>query len=214
MKGLASARGSRPGRLSDAREVGGGHPRPKRPSWGFLGAFVAGALMLAGPAWADSGILPDPTITPGAVRTTNIGEICNSGSTRSLRHWSRERDDRVMRSYGLPGGVHPDYEVDHLIALENGGSDDDKNLWPEPRRTIEPTWSAERKDELENRLHALICAGELDPEIAQRAIAEDWVEAFRRYVGEPRGEVTSPRTFRPARRPGWTRQLRRWLGGW
>ena len=119
-----------------------------------------------------------------------------------------------MRSYGLPGGVHPDYEVDHLIALENGGSDDDKNFWPEPRRTIEPTWSAERKDELENRLHALICAGELDPEIAQRAIAEDWVEAFRRYVGEPRAEATSPRTFRLARRPGWTRQLRRWLGGW
>jgi hypothetical protein len=67
------------------------------------------------------------------VRTTNIGEICNEGSTRSLRHWSRERDDFIMREYGLPPGAHPNFEVDHLIALELGGADTDTNLWPEPR---------------------------------------------------------------------------------
>ena len=130
--------------------------------------------------------LPDPTLTPGAVRTTNIGEICNEGSTRSLRHWSRERDDFIMREYGLPPGAHPNFEVDHLIALELGGADTDTNLWPEPRRTIEPIWNAERKDELENKLRDLVCMGALDPAIAQRAIADDWVAAFQHYIGEPR----------------------------
>ena len=52
-------------------------------------------------------IVPDPTITPGAVRTTDAGEICAAG-TRALRHWSRERDDRIMGEYGLSPGPHPD----------------------------------------------------------------------------------------------------------
>jgi hypothetical protein len=34
--------------------------------------------------------------------------------------------------YGLPAGTHPDYEIDHLIPLGLGGSDDSSNLWPQP----------------------------------------------------------------------------------
>jgi hypothetical protein len=41
--------------------------------------------------------------------------------------------------------------------------------WPEPRQVIEPVWNAERKDELENRLHALVCNGDLDIEVAQKS---------------------------------------------
>ena len=72
------------------------------------------------PAWADSTIIPDPTLTPGAVRTTDAGEICSTG-TRQLRHWDRARDDRIMAEYGLPPGPHPDFEIDHLIPLGIGG---------------------------------------------------------------------------------------------
>ena len=91
-----------------------------------------------------------------------------------------------MAEYGLPPGTHPQFEVAHLISLCLGGADDDRNLWPEPRRSIEPTWNAERKDELEARLCPLACLGQLDLGEAQRLTAEDWTEAFRRYVGEPR----------------------------
>ena len=93
--------------------------------------------MLATPAFADSTIVPDPTLTPGAVRTTNVGEICSHG-TRELRYWSRDRDDRIMAEYGLPPGPHPDFEIDHLVPLGIGGADSDSNLWPEPRRSLEP----------------------------------------------------------------------------
>jgi hypothetical protein len=144
----------------------------------LLGAFAA-------PALADSTIVPDPVLTPGAVRTVDSAEICSRG-TRELRHWSRERDDRIMAEYGLPPGAHPQYEVDHLIPLCLGGADSNANLWPEPRRSIEPTFNAERKDELEARMCSLVCSGALDVVEAQRAIAEDWTAAYARFFREPR----------------------------
>jgi hypothetical protein len=85
-----------------------------------------------------------------------------------------------LAEYGPPPGPHPDYEVDHLIPLCLGGADDDANLWSEPRRSIELEWSAELKDDLEARLCQLVCAGEMDIGQAQRDIADDWTEAYRR----------------------------------
>jgi hypothetical protein len=146
--------------------------------------------VLAMPAWADSDVLPDPGLTPGAVRTTNIGEVCGA-STRELRHWSRERDDRIMAEYGLPGGAHPQYEVDHLIPLCLGGADDDRNLWPQERRSLEPIYNAEAKDRLEAKMCAMACAGALDIPTAQRSIAEDWTAVYSRFFRQP-GESFSP----------------------
>jgi hypothetical protein len=57
-----------------------------------------------------------------------------------------------------------------LIALELGGSNRLTNLWPEP---YDITWNAHVKDRLENRLHEMVCAGQLDLATAQRAIATD-----------------------------------------
>jgi hypothetical protein len=144
--------------------------------------LAALALVFVGSAMAQAippAVVPDPTLTPGAVRTTDLGDICST-PTRELRHWSRERDDRILVAYGLPPGPHPDYEVDHLIPLCLGGADEDKNLWPEPRRSIEPEWSAERKDDLEHRLCQMVCSGELDVREAQSEIADDWTEAYAR----------------------------------
>jgi hypothetical protein len=144
-------------------------------------ASLALMAALAGPASAEPAIVPDPTLTPGAVRAADSGEIYSTG-TRELRHWSRDRDDRIMAEYGLPPGPHPNFEIDHLVPLGIGGADEDANLWPEPRRSIEKDWPAEKKDDLEWKLRELVCAGELDVSEAQKAIAEDWTDAYRRYV--------------------------------
>ena len=102
MKGLASERGSRPGRLSDAREVGGGgHPRPKRPSWGFLGAFVAGALMLAGPAFADA--------VSGHARVIDGDTIVITDSNTHVR----------LNGVDAPEVVHPGYGHDDDFGPES-----------------------------------------------------------------------------------------------
>jgi hypothetical protein len=58
--------------------------------------YVGGLAAQAAPA----AIAPDPTLTPGAVRSTNVSEICSHG-TRQLRHWDRARDDQVIVEYGL-----------------------------------------------------------------------------------------------------------------
>jgi hypothetical protein len=104
------------------------------------------------------GILPDPVLTKGAVRTSDPADVCTDRSTRQYRHWSRARDDHILAEYGLPPGPHPDFEVDHLIPLDLGGADDDENLWIEPRRSIEPVWNAERKDRLEWNMADLVWA--------------------------------------------------------
>jgi hypothetical protein len=146
--------------------------------------LAALALLLAGPAMAQA-VIPDPTLTHGAVRTTDVGAICST-PTGELRHWSRERDDRILAAYGLPPGPPKDYEIDYLTPLcLGGGADTDANLWPQPRRSIEPEWNAERKDDLEHRLCQLVCARELDAREAQkRLIAEDWTAAYRRFFRE------------------------------
>jgi hypothetical protein len=146
--------------------------------------WVAVALVfwhgLDSKVWAQA-VVPDPTITPRAVRTMDAFDVCSHG-TAQLRHMSRERSDAIMGAYGLPGGRREAYEIDHLIPLSIGGSDDDQNLWPEPRRMIESDWPAERKDELEMRLHNLVCSGQIEIADAQKAIAGDWTEAYRLYV--------------------------------
>jgi hypothetical protein len=61
------------------------------------------------------------------------------------------------------------YEEDHLISLELGGHPrSPNNLWPEPRFG---DWNARVKDRLENKLHDLVCSGEIGLREAQKAIA-------------------------------------------
>ena len=68
--------------------------------------------------------------------------------------------------------------MDHLISLELADSNRLRNLWPEPYDIV---WNAHVKDRLENRLHQMVCAGQLDLTIAQQAIAGDWIAGYKRY---------------------------------
>jgi hypothetical protein len=94
---------------------------------------------------------------------------------------SADRRDEVLLRFGLSPGAHPDYEIDHLIPLCLGGSDDPSNLWPQPRRSIEPKWNAEAKDRLERLICDMVCGGQLDIATAQEAFAKDWVAAYQKY---------------------------------
>jgi hypothetical protein len=79
------------------------------------------------------------------------------------------------------GGSH--YEVDHLIALELDGAGVKENLWPQSFDS-EP-WNAHVKDQLENFLHAEVCAGHIPIEQAQKEIVQDWIATYQKYLGEP-----------------------------
>jgi hypothetical protein len=123
--------------------------------------------------------LPDVRLTPGAVLTANAATVCVVGYSSSVRDVPSAVSEEAYRRYDV---VHVPYahEVDHLVSLELGGSNALTNLWPEP---YAGRWGARTKDALENRLHSLVCAGELNLRAAQHQEARDWVGAYRRYVG-------------------------------
>jgi hypothetical protein len=140
---------------------------------------------------------PNPKLTPGAVRTTNPYDVCSTAdhrvSTKDVRNVSKSTSTAVYQSYGM-SGPHQGYcvkpgagtgdhdngcEVDHLISLELGGSNDQTNLWPQP---YFGEWNARKKDRVENRLHAMVCSGLISLPEAQQMISKDWKGTYNRYV--------------------------------
>ncbi|HSS97256.1 MAG TPA: hypothetical protein VLK33_09510 [Terriglobales bacterium] len=123
---------------------------------------------------------PRPELTPGAVRPVSLLDICRVGVSEKNRTVSASLQREVFRNYGIVNARPQDYEVDYLITPELGGADDIKNLWPQPFAA--KNWGAYTKDDLEDRLHELVCSGKLDLATAQRAIASDWIGAYKKYV--------------------------------
>jgi hypothetical protein len=101
-------------------------------------------------------ILPDPNLTPGSTFDVSAQDICIPGYTKKVRNVPAEMKREVYEEYGITSHGPGDYEVDHLIPLELGGSNSIKNLWPESHRTT--PWNAQVKDRLEAKLHKLVCS--------------------------------------------------------
>ncbi len=123
--------------------------------------------------------MPDPRLTPGDTFTVTVTQICVSGYSASVRDVPDSEKTQVYAQYGITSHPTGAYEIDHLIPLEIGGSNDIRNLWPQPEQGDAGSLV---KDKLENKLHALVCAGQLDLAVAQREIAGDWYSAYLRYV--------------------------------
>lgn len=122
-------------------------------------------------------ILPDPVLTPGDILAAGPDDVCVIGYSASVRDVPLELKRQVYAEYGIRHHRRGDYEVDHLISLELGGSNSIKNLWPESYLT--QPWNASVKDQLENELHDEVCAGQIDLPTAQRLIAGNWITAYQ-----------------------------------
>ena len=156
------------------------------------GATSAAAPPGAGSCHARGGgldVLPDPACTPGAtnpaVTQSDIGQtICRSGWTATVRppvSFTEPLKYSQMAAYGLTGPAS-NYEEDHLIPLELGGSPASaQNLWPEPGA------SPNGKDSVESAAKQAVCDGQMTLVAAQRAIAADWI-AFGQQLGVVPGQ--------------------------
>ena len=120
---------------------------------------------------------PDLRLTPGATVPVTVDEVCGGPPSAPVVPVSLKR--KVFELYGVTPLKRDVYEVDYLITPELGGATDIRNLWPEPYR--DTVWNAHVKDQLEDRLHRMVCHGDVALTTAQRDISTDWIAAYRKY---------------------------------
>jgi hypothetical protein len=147
-------------------------------------AFVAAVLLGIstahyGVGWQGA-MLPDPTVTPGDVRAVTTAALCPVAQTSQVRNVTPAEKRYAYGVYGATKKPGVCCEVDHLVPLELGGSNDQKNLWAQPYL---PTPGAHEKDVLENFLHRAVCSGAMTLRDAQDALRTDWSQAYRRMKG-------------------------------
>ncbi len=142
-------------------------------------APVASASTVTAADQSNLPVLPDSKLTPGAVLPVTKADICVPGYTQKVRNVPASVKRQVYAEYGITSHKAGDFEVDHLISLELGGSNSIKNLWPESYKT--QPWNARVKDALENELHDEICKGTIDMAAAQKEIATDWIASYKKH---------------------------------
>ena len=121
---------------------------------------------------------PDRNLTPGAIVLVSRGDVCTE-STANDKPVPVGLRRRVFGEYGITSAEPGAYELDYLITPALGGADDIHNLWPQSKRAT--VWNAQVKDALEEHLRNLVCTGRVDLTTAQRDMATNWIEAYKKY---------------------------------
>lgn len=162
-------------------------------------ALTAASLTLTSAAFAATGQfryfhgepLNNLRLTPGVKLHVTVATICRSGYSTSVRNVPESVKNEVYVEYGITHRTPGQYEIDHLISLELGGSNAIGNLWPELNDHAHGYLN--NKDILENRLHALICIGKISLRSAQTLIASNWVTTYHRFFGAwPKANAVPP----------------------
>lgn len=177
--------GTTPGSAGGGSATGAA-PTPAAASSGSPASL--GATVKLGPQTATTGcvrgVVPDKRCSPGAYYSAlTTAVICTSAfHTSDIRNVPQSEKYAVEREYGMPPGFYGrTIEIDHIIPLELGGSNDIANLFPEPGSGAA---GYRAKDRLENKLHALVCGGQLTLSAVQAQITSDWRTLYGEVYGE------------------------------
>ena len=165
--------------VPDARSIGTFFPQvsPLNQSPTFTGSGTGIGQRTKTSGCVSANALPDPACTPGAIfPEATKDQICMPGYSSQVRDVPESLKDKVYAEYGISSHEPGQYEVDHQISLELGGSNDIANLWPEPE---EPRPGLHEKDKVENYLHEQVCSGAMSLEEAQNLIAHNWLEVYQ-----------------------------------
>jgi len=121
--------------------------------------------------------VPNPQLTPGAVRIMALGEVCGEKDDDLDPAVPEATQQVIFAEYHVPQQQRgKDFQVDYLISPQLGGTAEVRNLWPQPYSTM---WNAQAKDMLERRLHRMVCNGTMTLEQAQHELAGDWIESYK-----------------------------------
>jgi hypothetical protein len=130
---------------------------------------------------------PDRRCSPGAYYSKlTKAVLCSADfTTTKVRYVPQSVKYTVEGEYGMEqkkwGGA---LEIDHIVSLELGGSNEIANLFPEGLYA-HPGYKI--KDKLENKLHDLVCAGKIGLRSVQRAITTDWQALYQKVYGTAAG---------------------------
>ncbi len=156
---------------------------PPTSTWnGKVGATIAIAKRTKS-SGCSLGPNPDRRCSPGAYYSAlTTAVLCSSSfHTGDVRNVPESEKHAVEVEYGLtPRGYGSTLEIDHIVSLELGGSNDIANLYPEK---ASPSPGYHVKDRLENKLHAMVCAGQISLRAAQVGIATHWQALYASVFG-------------------------------
>jgi hypothetical protein len=128
---------------------------------------------------------PDRRCSPGAYYSKLTKSVICSSTFRTSNYRNVQTSEKhaVEQEYGLaPKPYGSTLEIDHIVSLELGGSNNVANLYPEEAR---PSPGYRVKDKLENKLHELVCSGQISLRSAQQQIAANWQALYKRVFGSP-----------------------------
>lgn len=150
-------------------------PSTAEPQWGVQ-SKTSGCQI--------NGPLQDTACTPGAIfPNATKADICTPGYARSVRNVPQSVKNKVYAAYGIKRHITGEYEVDHLVSLQLGGSNDISNLWPE---AASPKPGFHEKDTVENYVHDQICSGAMSLKQGQIEIATNWLAIYNRMPAKQR----------------------------
>lgn len=120
---------------------------------------------------------PNTQITPGILCSESDpnfgGYAYPSHVAKCIRNVSESEKSQIAQAYGnIKKSEWPNYEFDHLIPLCAGGSNDIRNIWPQPIQ------EAHGKDILENDICTQLRSGQMNQ---QQALAKvnQWIIAHQ-----------------------------------
>jgi hypothetical protein len=150
------------------------------------GVDVGTTVLLAKPTRMSNctlGANPDRRCSPGAYysKLTKAMICATTFKTSKVRNVPTSEKHAVEVEYGLtPKSYGTTLEIDHIVSLELGGSNDIRNLFPE-QADAHPGYHV--KDKLENKLHDLVCDGTLTLSSVRHRIAKDWQALYKSVFG-------------------------------
>lgn len=184
---LPSAEGPRALLKASLAELADSRPSFVRADWRRVAVACAVLVAAALTAWfwpvrqasKDVAVaVPNPSLTPGATILVDRSEVCRASNTKN-KAVPASLERRVLEEYGIAHAAPRAYEIDYLITPALGGADDIRNLWPHSYTNT--AWNAQVKDALEDHLRELVCEGRIELATAQREIAVNWIEAYKKY---------------------------------